>query len=154
MNKKLRNAVLALAMLLPLTMNGQNNNDGHQLPQRKSVTFPASDIQYWVGTGSNSAVVIIGWDDNPSGNNFALAWGVHWNGSATAANMLDTIATYDSRTSYPGISSGWMNGFYYDDGTLVSGSSASYWCYTINGGYADILIVDEALAEKLLEFKK
>ena len=91
MNKKLRNAVLALAMLLPLTMNGQNNNDGHQLPQRKSVTFPASDIQYWVGTGSNSAVVIIGWDDNPSGNNFALAWGVHWNGSATAANMLDTI---------------------------------------------------------------
>ena len=136
MNKKLRNAVLALAMLLPLTMNGQNNNDGHQLPQRKSVTFPASDIQYWVGTGSNSAVVIIGWDDNPSGNNFALAWGVHWNGSATAANMLDTIATYDSRTSYPGISSGWMNGFYYDDGTLVSGSSASYWCYTINGGYA------------------
>ena len=136
MNRKLRNAVLALAMLLPLTMNGQNNNDGHQLPQRKSVTFPASDIQYWVGTGSNSAVVIIGWDDNPSGNNFALAWGVHWNGSATAANMLDTIATYDSRTSYPGISSGWMNGFYYDDGTLVSGSSASYWCYTINGGYA------------------
>ena len=135
MNRKLRNAVLALAMLLPLTMNGQNNNDGHQLPQRKSVTFPASDIQYWVGTGSNSAVVIIGWDDNPSGNNFALAWGVHWNGSATAANMLDTIATYDSRVTYA-ISSGFVTNIGYNDGTLVSGSSASYWCYTINGGYA------------------
>ena len=136
MKTQLRNAVLALAMLLPLTMNGQNNNAGHEMPQRKSITFPASDIQYWVGNGSNSAVVIIGWDDNPSGNNFALAWGVRWNGSATAANMLDTIATYDSRTTYPGINAGWMNGFYYNDGTLVSGSSASYWCYTINGGYA------------------
>lgn len=136
MKKQLRIAVLALAMLLPLTMNGQNNNDGHASSQRKSITFPASDIQYWVGTGSNSAVVIIGWDDNPSGNNFALAWGVRWNGSCTAANMLDTIATYDTRTNYPGINAGWMTGFHYNDGTLVSGSSASYWCYTINGGYA------------------
>ena len=136
MKKQLRIAVLALAMLLPLTMNGQNNNDGHASSQRKSITFPASDIQYWVGTGSNSAVVIIGWDDNPSGNNFALAWGVRWDGGCTAANMLDTIATYDTRTNYPGINAGWMTGFHYNDGTLVSGSSASYWCYTINGGYA------------------
>ena len=135
MKIQLCKAVLALAMLLPLTMNGQNNNDGHVLPQRKSVTFSASDIQYWVGTGSNSAVVIIGWDDNPNGN-FALAWGVHWNGSATAANMLDTIATYDERTNYPGISAGWMTGFHYNDGNLISGSTANYWCYTINGGNA------------------
>lgn len=101
-----------------------------------TITFPASNVQYWVGTGSNSAVVIIGWDDNPNGN-FALVWGVHWNGSATAANILDTIATYDERTSYPGSSASWMNGFYYNDGNLVSGSTASYWCYTLNGSFAD-----------------
>lgn len=131
--------LLTIAFGLTLTFGvlaQKSNNDGHDLPlQRKTVTFPASDVQYWVGTGSNSAVVIIGWDDNPNGN-FALVWGVHWNGSATAANMLDTIATYDERTSYPGISAGWMNGFHYNDGTLISGSTASYWCYTINGGYA------------------
>ncbi|MBR1549181.1 MAG: choice-of-anchor J domain-containing protein [Bacteroidales bacterium] len=128
---------LALGLTLAFGATAQlSNNDGHELPpQRKSVTFSASDVQYWVGTGSNSAVVIIGWDDNPNGN-FALAWGVHWNGSATAANMLDTIATYDERTTYTGISSGFMTGFYYNDGSLVSGSSASYWCYTINGSYA------------------
>ncbi len=100
-----------------------------------TITFPASSVQYWVGTGSNQAVVVIGWDDNPSGNNFALAWGVRWNGSATAANMLDTIATYDSRVAYA-ISSGFVTSIGYNDGTLVSGSSLSYWCYTINGGYA------------------
>lgn len=100
-----------------------------------TITFPDSDIQYWVGTGSNQAVVVIGWDDNPSGSNFALAWGVRWNGSCTAVNMLDTIATYDSRVAYA-ISSGFVTSIGYNDGTLVSGSSDSYWCYTLNGGNA------------------
>ena len=100
-----------------------------------TINFSASDIQYWVGTGSNQAVVVIGWDDNPSGSNFALAWGVRWNGSCTAVNMLDTIATYDSRVAYA-ISSGFVTSIGYNDGTLVSGSSDSYWCYTLNGGNA------------------
>lgn len=130
--------LLTLALGLTLTFGATaqtGNNDGHKLlPQRKSVSFPASDVQYWVGTGSNSVVVIIGWDDNPNGN-FALAWGVHWNGSCTAVNMLDTIATYDERVAYA-ISSGFVTNIGYNDGTLVSGSLASYWCYSLNGGYA------------------
>ena len=99
-----------------------------------TITFPASNVLFWTGTGTNQAVVVIGWDDNPNGN-FALAWGVRWNGSATAANMLDTIATYDSRLAYA-ISSGFVTSIGYNDGTLVSGSNDSYWCYTINGGFA------------------
>lgn len=130
--------LLTLALGLTLTFGATaqtGNNDGHKLlPQRKSVSFPASDVQYWVGTGSNSVVVIIGWDDNPNGN-FALAWGVHWNGSCTAVNMLDTIATYDERVAYA-ISSGFVTNIGYNDGNLISGSSASYWCYSLNGGYA------------------
>ena len=115
-----------------------------------TITFPASSVQYWVGTGSNQAVVVIGWDDNPSGNNFALAWGVRWNGSATAANMLDTIATYDSRVAYA-ISSGFVTSIGYNDGTLVSGSSLSYWCYTINGGYAGAYGSQAMINDDLME---
>jgi hypothetical protein len=114
----------------------QNGHEVQVSTTRAVGNFPAEDIEFWVGTGSNSAVVIIGWDDNPSGNDFALAWGVHWNGSASAVNMLDTIATYDSRVAYA-ISSGFVTSIGYNDGTLVSGSSASYWCYMVNGGYAD-----------------
>lgn len=114
----------------------QNGHEVQVSTTRAVGNFPAEDIEFWVGTGSNSAVVIIGWDDNPSGNDFALAWGVHWNGSASAVNMLDTIATYDSRVAYA-ISSGFVTSIGYNDGTLVSGSSANYWCYTVNGGYAD-----------------
>ena len=100
----------------------------------KTVTFAASDVQYWVGTGSNSAVVVVCWDDNPNGN-FALAWGVHWNGSATAANMLDSISAYDTRFSYS-ISGGFVTDMSYTDATHVSGSSNSWWCYGINNGGA------------------
>jgi len=127
---------LVLGLVLSFGTMAQMSNNVHATKQHaKSVTFPASDIQYWVGSGSNSAVVIIGWDDNPSGNDFALAWGVRWNGSAVAVNMLDTIATYDSRVAYS-ISSGFVTNIGYNDGTLVSGSDLSYWCYTVNGEYA------------------
>lgn len=128
---------LSLGLVLSfVTMAQMNNNEHAKKQQAKSISFPTSDIQFWVGTGSNSAVVIIGWDDNPSGNNFALAWGVRWNGSCTAVNMLDTIATYDSRVAYA-ISSGFVTSIGYNDGTLVSGSEDSYWCYTLNGTWAD-----------------
>ena len=113
---------LSLGLVLSfVTMAQMNNNEHAKKQQAKSISFPTSDILFWVGTGSNSAVVIIGWDDNPGGNNFALAWGVRWNGSCTAVNMLDTIATYDSRVAYA-ISSGFVTSIGYNDGTLVSGS--------------------------------
>lgn len=135
MVKKVLTLTLGLLFFVGATAQ-MNNNDHAKKQQAKSISFPTSDIQFWVGTGSNSAVVIIGWDDNPSGNNFALAWGVRWNGSCTAVNMLDTIATYDSRVAYA-ISSGFVTSIGYNDGTLVSGSEDSYWCYTLNGTWAD-----------------
>ncbi len=125
----------------------QNGHEVQVSATRSVDEFPMDSIQYWVGTGSNSAVVIIGWDDNPSGNNFALAWGVHWNGNATAVNMLDSIATYDSRVTY-NIGSGFVTFIGYSDGTLSSGSSSSYWCYNVNGsfapvGYSEYIMSDE-----------
>jgi len=114
----------------------QNGHEVQVSTTRSVGNFPAENIEFWTGTGSNSAVVIIGWDDNPSGQDFALAWGVRWNGSASAVNMLDTIATYDSRVAYA-ISSGFVTSIGYNDGTHVSGSTASYWCYSVNGSYAD-----------------
>ena len=136
MLKKVLTFGIALLMMGGICAQEAGNNVHYKGARNgaKSITFAASDVQYWVGTGSNSAVVIIGWDDNTNGN-FALAWGVHWNGSATAVNMLDSIATHDSRVQYA-ISSGFVTNIGDNDGTLVSGSTASYWCYTLNGGNA------------------
>ena len=152
MLKKLLTLSLTVLLAGGIFAQEQGNNALHAKKGghgAKSISFSASDIQYWVGTGSNSAVVIIGWDDNPNGN-FALAWGVHWNGNATAVNMLDTIATYDSRVAYA-ISSGFVTSIGYNDGTLISGSSASYWCYTINGAYADAYSVQQMSNNDVME---
>ena len=129
----------------PVTIH-QNGHDFQVNAMRSVDEFPVEDIAFWVGSGSNSAVVIIGWDDNPSGNNFALAWGVHFNSGATASNLLDSIATYDSRVTY-NIGSGYVTHIGYNDGTLVSGSSASYWCYNVNGTFAPVGYSEYAMSD-------
>lgn len=62
-----------------------------------------ADVQFWVGSGPNSAVMIVDWQDgkNLPGDSTgqALAWGYHW-GSAetrTGLDMLGAIAAADPR---------------------------------------------------------
>ena len=137
MIKKITTFAIGLLMTAGLWAQ-TGNNDLHRHTFNggaKTISFSASDIQFWTGTGSNQAVVIVGWDDNSGGTNFALAWGVRWTGTATAQNMLDTIAAYDSRFSYS-ISGSFVTSVSYNDGTLVSGSDNSYWCYNVNNTMA------------------
>ena len=133
MIKKITTFAIGLLLTAGLwAQSGNNEMYGHAVKGgAKSITFPASNIQFWTGTGSNQAVVIVGWDDNTGGTNFALAWGVRWNGTATAQNMLDTIMAYDTRFGYT-ISGSFVTNVSYNDGTLVSGSDLSYWCYNVN----------------------
>jgi hypothetical protein len=54
-----------------------------------------ADIQNWVGTGTNSAVLVIDWNDSKSPE--SLAWGYRWNGAATGEQMFLAIAESDPR---------------------------------------------------------
>ena len=99
-----------------------------------TINFPASDVQFWVGTGSNSAVVVIAWDDCTPAT--ALAWGVRWNGTTTALGLIDSIQAHDSRFSNG--STATVNGAVYNDGTLILSSSTNWWCYTVNGQWASV----------------
>lgn len=116
------------------------NNAAHMNKQgdseSKDITISPSDIQYWVGNGSNSAIVIVAWDDNATPT--ALAWGVHWNGSTTATGLLDSIVAHDSRYSYT-ISGIMMQSMAYNDGTLnlqPNPDDIGWWCYYQNGNWA------------------
>lgn len=99
-----------------------------------TINFSASDIQFWVGTGSNSAVVVIAWDDCTPAT--ALAWGVRWNGTTTALGLIDSIQAHDSRFSNG--STATVNGAVYNDGTLMLSSPTNWWCYTVNGQWATV----------------
>ena len=103
----------------------------------KSVTIVESNIQYWVGNGSNSSVVAIGWDaTGASYTPTVVVWGIHWNGSITLLDALDSIATHDSRFTYT-VSGSYLSTLEYNDVDAgVHLTPYQYWnCNNYNGVY-------------------
>ena len=127
-----------MGLLITAGLAAQTGNNemhgGAKDGNAKSISFPASDIQFWTGTGTNQATYILAWDDDPSGNDTALVWGVRWNGTATATTLLDTIAAYDTRFTYT-LSGSLMTDMSFNDGTINPGSSMNGWCYYHNGSW-------------------
>lgn len=101
-------------------------------------TIDPNDVNFWVGSGSNSTVVAIGWDDDDASYTpTVVIWGVHWNGNIHLLDALDSIATYDSRFTYT-FSGGMVNQIDYNDpvaGIHLS-PSAEYNCNSYGGAYA------------------
>ena len=77
--------------------------------------FSFDDVHYWVGEGTNRAVVVVDWNDGPG---TALAWGYRWDGGGvSAARAISDIAHEDSRLHYVSSQSQWgtsVDGFGYD----------------------------------------
>lgn len=105
-----------------------------------TTTISFSDIQYWVGTGSNQAAFVVQWND--SKNPDALVWGFRWDGNATGEDMLKAIAKADHRfftLLYQGTQFGTaVGGLGFDlDGqdsnALIKNGNATYPLYPVNG---------------------
>ena len=98
-------------------------------------TIAASDIRFWVGSGSNQAIVAVNWAEP----DVCLAWGFHYADSATLKDAMDAIAAADPRFSY--IASGSMlMDILYVEGTdtlkLTTYSTSewgNYWTFNVNG---------------------
>ena len=113
--------------------------NGHDVQVRStnSVNISESAVQFWVGTGTNSTLVCIGWDDDAGYTPTVVVWGVHWNGSITLQNALDSIVAYDSRFTYTINSSGFLNSVDYNDpvaGIHLS-PSAGWNCNSYGSAY-------------------
>ena len=97
-------------------------------------TIAASDIAYWVGEGSNEAVMAVNWADT------ALAWGYRWNGTATVEDMMNHIAAADPRFSFTG--TGFLNDINYIDTaagmTTPLGITPGNWWSSTNNGFMDM----------------
>ena len=115
----------------PMTINPVSVPDTTPVnPTPEEATIAFSDILFWVGEGSNEAVMAVNWADT------ALAWGYRWNGTATVAEMMDHIAAADPRFSYDG--TGFVNDINYIDTaagmtTPLSITSGNWWGSTNNG---------------------
>ena len=102
-------------------------------------TIPFENIQYWVGSGSDSAVFIVNFGIPDT----AFAWGYLFNGTATVQQMTDALSAADPRLTVVGQPSLYPEGdifFVLDNGDTLSLSGRdadnpwNYWEANINGG--------------------
>ena len=102
------------------------------VPEEATIAF--SDILFWVGEGSNEAVMAVNWADT------ALAWGYRWNGTATVADMMADIAAVDPRFSYT--VSGFLDDINYIDAaagmTTPLAITPGNWWGSTNNGFMDM----------------
>lgn len=104
---------------------------------RGQATINENDVQFWVGSGPNSTLVCIGWDDaSASYTPTVVVWGVHWNGSIHLIDALDSIATYDERFTYDLGASGFLNSVSYSDPDAgLELTPSGYNCNNYGAGY-------------------
>jgi len=99
-----------------------------------------NDIQFWVGTGSNEAGLIIDFNDGQTTESFV--WGYRWDGVASGADMLIAVAAADSSLSISHGGNG-ASGFFLSTASYLTHSETSdfavdfeSWGYYLAGGTA------------------
>ncbi|MDX9749619.1 MAG: hypothetical protein RBT71_00865, partial [Flavobacteriales bacterium] len=97
-------------------------------------TFHIADVQFWVGAGPDSSVLVVDFQDgsfNPS-----FAWGYLHDGTATGEDMLNAIAAADVNVTVD-IDGGFLNSITYNDQAGI-GSSPDWWGTWSGTGIADL----------------
>ncbi len=111
-------------------------------------TLDFADINWWVGSGSNEAMLILDF----TFDNEAVAFGFRWNGNATVADMLQAYLDSCQGFAFPGVENGFItsisyndsiNGIYHND---ADATVPGYWMYALNNGYADA-VTTQALTD-------
>ena len=98
--KKTLTFLLALALCCPIFAQNESARAymaQHPVNHNRNMTdFPSSDIQFWVGNGTNEAVIVFYWCQDTE---IGLAYGYRWNGIITIGTMLNDLMAADNRLS-------------------------------------------------------
>lgn len=104
-----------------------SNPNTSSLPDDASISF--DQIEYWVGGGSNRAVLAINWCDTA----IAMAWGVRFDGdSVLVADIMNTVAIYDPRITFTHGAWG-ITDISFQDQTYNLSLAGDWWIYNVNG---------------------
>ena len=68
-------------------------SNAQALRGQESRGFSFSNIEYWAGSGTNRAAIVIDWHDGTRPH--ALAWGYRWNGEATGLDLWQAVTNAD-----------------------------------------------------------
>ena len=75
--------------------NGAGTEPGEQYPAYDSKKWSANDIQYWIGSGADSAVLVIDFVSPTFSEQVSYSWGYLFDGTTDGVTMLTDIATAD-----------------------------------------------------------
>ncbi len=116
----------------PVTVH-QNGHDFQVNAMRSVTDYPANNIQFWVGSGSNSIVAVFQWCQDET---MGIAYGYRWDGAATVYDMLTAIDAADGRFSITFAGTTSINTYTYQDDLYDEYLEDAGWLmYTINGNY-------------------
>lgn len=87
-----------------------------------SAQFTQDDISFWVGEGENSTILAI--DFIVDGEESSFAWGYHFDGTTTGADLLSAIAEADNQLNIDAGS--FLNDIFYQDFEGTAGNPY-YW---------------------------
>lgn len=130
MTTRLHKMLLAFFVLLSVKTNAQ---------------FALADVKYWIGSGTDSSVLVIDFHDATWDTSYA--WGYLHNGSATGGDMVNAVAAADINFSVS-ISSGFLSDISYGTHAGIGGTGGFYWStwsgtsiatMSMNGGLATTL---------------
>jgi hypothetical protein len=91
-------SLFALMLFACSSNDGYEGSYKHKAPLARSVPpaiIDSSKIIYWVGTGSNKAILVVQWNDDPTPD--GLVWGYRWDGTKYGIDMIYDIAKADPR---------------------------------------------------------
>lgn len=124
-----------LLVLASFTLSAQNEQMREMMrtmqPSRNVADVPASNIQFWVGSGSSEVVAAFFFCNNPA---VGIAYGYRFNGTATIVDMCNAIHAADPNFSFT-TSGSFFNTITYNNGTLSCSITGGMMMYTVSGNY-------------------
>jgi hypothetical protein len=123
-------AFTAMGMLASMHARGQS--------------FTMDQVQYWVGSGPDSSVLVMDFQDGS--DRPSHAWGYLHDGNATGQDMVTAVADADPNLSVD-LVGGFLNSATYNEHSGIGGSP-NYWS-TWSGTGMDDLAMNSGLAESL-----
>ncbi len=110
-----------------------------------SAQFNFSDVQYWVGSGSDSTLLVVDFKDGSTDSSYA--WGFAYNGNQTGEDLLNAIATADENLQVV-ISSGFLNDVIYGQHEGLAGQP-NFWS-TWSGADTASLVMNAGISTPLV----
>ncbi len=93
------------------------------IPAFEPFGFTAQDVDFWVGNGTDSAVLVVDFQDASGSSSFA--WGYLYSGIATGQDMLEAVDAADANFSVA-ISGGFLNDITYNSFAGIGGNP-NFW---------------------------